>query len=579
MCILGVYERAEQRLIMTGTLVTIVRDGKLVNIDENNLSKHDVVVLQTADIVPADLKLVEANGLEVDEFDITGELLPVLKRVGADVNIYMGSRIIRGTGKGVVVATGGQTEFGKILSQSWEQNRTYKFQFIEKKYLGLVLLLLPAFIIQVRQSTDNAIDVITLHLLLSFFLILLQNNELFKYLSVSSELNSLRSFNIQIRDAIALEWMSRVDILCLDKTGVLTTRQMEVKNIHLAGEISNADDLSTIAESAFHWIKTACALCNDVLFFEKLELANPIDKALISFAIKKGVDARELFLRSKRIYDKPFDSENRYMVCGFELDGKEQFFAKGDPGVILGMCDRYMTATGDRKKMDFEFFGLNLSNMQAINRSGDTAIALAYTTDTFDITSKKYTFLCLLQLKNPLQPGVRETVKSVTEKGIRSILLTGDRAETAGKVAEECGITKDSTMVLTGGTIERMELKEVARQASYCSVFARLIPSQKGVLIRLLQQKGHCVGMVGDGLNDGIALKAADVGISFLKNSSPIARRFSKILINDLTDLLRLFEGAERIKRRVGQLRSLRIFMIVSLLLSSYMWIFMSRYF
>ena len=563
---------------MTGNLVTIVRDGKLVNIDEDNLSKHDMVVLQTADIVPADLKLVEANGLEVDEFDITGELLPVLKRVGVDVIIYMGSRIIRGTGKGVVVATGGQTEFGKILSQSVEQNRTYKFQFIEKKYLGLVLLLLPAFIIQVTQS-NNAIGVITLYLLLSFFLILLQNNELFKYLSVSSELNSLRSFNIQIRDTIALERMSHVDILCLDKTGVLTTRQMEVKNIHLAGGISNADDLSTIAESAFHWIKIACALCNDVLFFEKLELANPIDKALISFAIKEGVDARELFLRSKRIYDKPFDSENRYMICGFELDDKEQFFAKGDPGVILGMCDRYMTATGDRKKMDFEFLGLNLSSMQAINRSGDTAIALAYTTDTFDITSKNYTFLCLLQLKNPLQPGVRETVKSVTEKGIRSILLTGDRAETAGRVAKECSITKASTMVLTGGTIERMELKEVARQASYCSVFARLIPSQKGVLIRLLQQKGHFVGMVGDGLNDGIALKAADVGISFLKNSSPVARRFSKILINDLTDLLRLFEGAERIKWRIGQLRSLRIFMIVSLLLSSYMWIFMSRYF
>ncbi len=563
---------------MTGNLVTIVRDGKLVNIDENNLSKHDMVVLQTADIVPADLKLVEANGLEIDEFEITGEIMPVPKRVEEDVIIYMGSRIIRGTGKGVVVAIREQTEFGKILSQSWEQNQTYKFQFIEKKYLGLVLLLLPAFIIQMTQS-NNIIGVIAFYSLLSVILVLLQNNELFKYLPVSSELKSLRSFNIQIRDTRALERMSHIDILCFDKTGVLTTRQMDVKNIHLAGRTLNTDDVSTIDESTFHWIKIACALCNDVLFFEKLELANPIDKALISFAIKKGVDARELFLRSKRIYHKPFDSENRYMVCGFELDDKEQFFAKGDPEVILGMCNRYMTATGDRKKMDFEFLGLNLSNMQAINRSGDTAIALAYTTDTSDITSKNYTFLCLLQLENSLQPGVRETVKSVTEKGIRSILLTGDRAETAGRVAEECSITKDSTMVLTGRTIERMELKEVARQASYCSAFARLIPSQKGVLIRLLQQKGHCVGMVGDGLNDGIALKAADVGISFLKDSSPIARRFSEILINDLIDLLRLFEGAERIKWRVRQLRSLRIFVIATLLLSSYMWIFMSRYF
>ena len=563
---------------MNGNLVTIVKDGKLINIEEDHLRKNDMVVLQTADIVPAELKLVEANGLEVDEFDITGELLPVLKRVEDDVIIYMGSRIIRGTGKGVVLATREQTEFGRILNQSWEQNQIYKFRFVEKKYLGLVLLLLPAFAIQVTQST-NLIGVIAFYLLLSTILLLLQNNELFKYLLVSNELKDLERFNIQIRDMKILERLSHMNILCFDKTGVLTTRQMDVKNIYLAGRILNTDNVSTLDKNAFHWIKIACALCNDVLFFEKLDLANPIDKALISFAQKNGVNVYELLLRHKRIYDKPFDSENRYMACGFEIDNKEHYFAKGDPGAILRMCNRYMTATGDRKKMDFDFWGLNLSNMQAINRSDDTVIALAYTTDTSDKTPQNYTFLCLLQLENPLEPGARETIKVVTEKGIRSILLTGDRAETAGRIAEECGITKDATMFLTGGTIERMELREVARQSSYCSVFARLIPSQKGILIRLLQQKGHCVGMVGDGLNDGIALKVADVGISFLKKSSPIARRFSKILINDLTDLLRLIEAAERIKWRAGQLKLLGIFMIAVSLLSLYMWIFTSNYF
>jgi Ca2+-transporting ATPase len=180
-------------------------------------------------------------------------------------------------------------------------------------------------------------------------------------------------------------------------------------------------------------------------------------------------------------------------------------------------------------------------------------------------------------LENSLQPGARGIIKGVKEKGIRSILLTGDRAKTAIRVSEECGITQDSQACLTGGMIDGMESSEVARQSTYCSVFARLKPSQKGVLIRLLQQRGHRIAMVGDGPNDGIALKVADIGISYVINSSPIARRLSTILINDLADLLRLIEGANRVKRRAEQLIFIRILIIAVSLLSIYMWIFASR--
>ncbi len=565
---------------MAGNLVSIFRDGGIVNIDEEHLSKDDIIVLQTADVVPADLKLIEANGLEVDEFEITGELLPMLKKVEGEVTLYKGSRIVRGTGKGIVLTTGEQTELGRILSQSWDHHhhQPYKFHFFAKKYLGLVLLLLPPFVIQITTS-KNIFGVIAFYLFLAVILILLQNNELFRYILVSSEGKHLKPFKMQMRDIKTLERISQMDVLCFDKTGVLTTREMAIKHIHLAGNPLNADEMPLMDESAWPWIKLACALCNDVLFFEKLELANPVDKALISFALQKGVDVKPLFLRSKRIYDQPFESEKRFMVCGFELDGKKAYFAKGDPGVILRMCHHYLSSTGERKKMDHAFWDLNLAAMQAINRSGNTVLALAYTTEASNHTPENFTFLCLLQLENPLQPGVREIIKGVTERGIRSLLLTGDRSETAGSVAQECGITKDATMFLTGETIGRMAAREIARQASYCAVFARLIPSQKGRLIRILQQKGHCVGMVGDGLNDGIALKAADIGISFVKNSSPIARKFSNILINDLTDLLQLIEGAERIKRQAGRLRFGRIFMLAISLVSLYIWIFSSDYF
>lgn len=558
---------------MKGNPVTIVKDGKLISTDEDNLCKDDLVVLQAGDIVPADLKLVEARSLEVDEFEITGEILPVIKKVGDDdVMLYMGSRVIRGTGKGIVVAAGEQTEYGKVLKQEREQNKPHKFRIFKISYLGLIGLFLPAFLIYFARS-NNDIWIVACYFLWSIILLLLQNNDLFQYFLVFNELKKLERFNIQIRDVRALEWLHKIDIMCFDKTGVLTTRNMDVKNVYFANRILNKDDvLSEGSEgSIFHLVKIACALCNDVLFYEKIGLANPVDKALMSFAVKNGVDVKELLSHYQRVYDVPFDSENRYMACGFEWDDqKVNYFVKGDPEVVLGMCGHYVTATGALKKVDFEFWRSNRSSTDAISQNGDTAIALAYKTSVSDRALAEYTFLCLVQLKNSLQPGARGIIKGVKEKGIRSILLTGDRAKTAIRVSEECGITQDSQTCLTGGMIDGMESSEVARQSTYCSVFARLKPSQKGVLIRLLQQRGHRIAMVGDGPNDGIALKVADIGISYVINSSPIARRLSTILINDLADLLRLIEGANRVKRRAEQLIFIRILIIAVSLLSIY---------
>lgn len=560
---------------MRGNLVTIVKNGKFIITDEDNLCRDDLVVLQAGDLVPADLKLVEARGLEIDEFEITGEIMPVIKKADdQDVMIYMGSRVVSGTGKGIVVSTGEQTEYGRVLTQGWEQNKPYEFQIFKKKYLGLVGFVLPAFVVHLAHS-NNDIVVIAFYLLLSLILILLQNDDFFKYLLISNELKYFQRFNIQIRDLGILEGMNEIDLICFDKTGVLTSRQMEVKKLYFADKILDTENVFyNLEENTAHLVKIACALCNDVVYFEKMALANPIDKALITFAQKNGINVNEMLLRSKRIYDRPFDSENRYMAVGFVIDDQKYFFAKGDPGVILRMCNGYLTSTGAKKDVDYEFLLFHNSNINAISRKGDTVIALAYASEITDRIPMQYTFLCLLQLENSLQLGVRETIKRISEKGIRSILLTGDLAETAMRIGADSGITKNSKVYLTGRSIDRMALSEVARQSTYCSIFARLLPSHKGILIRLLQQKGHCVAMVGDGPNDGIALKVADIGISFVENSSPIARRLSKILIDDLADLLRLIKGAGRIKRRAKQLKLFRLLIFVLLLLYVYVQVF-----
>jgi Ca2+-transporting ATPase len=237
------------------------------------------------------------------------------------------------------------------------------------------------------------------------------------------------------------------------------------------------------------------------------------------------------------------------------------------------MFDSYATIPGVKKRMDFDLLSSVKTNIDSINKTGDTIIAIAYSSDASDNIPLNYTFLCLLQLEAPLVPGVREILGKLSEKGIRSVMLTGDRAETAGRVGKEIGITNNPDADLTGKHIERMELSEVARQSAYASVFARLLPSHKGIIIRLFQDKGHYVAMVGDGANDAIALRVADIGISFVENSSPFAKRLSKILINDLGDLWKIVQGSNRIKWRTTFLTWFRTLMIITILFGLYMWV------
>ena len=555
---------------MKGNIVTIVKTGKIVNIAEDDLSKGDILLLQAGDLVPADLKLVEASGLEVDEFDLTGEIMPVDKKVdGEDILVYRGSRVTRGNGKGVVIATGEETEYGKILEQRWGQVK-YKFpSLVKRRYFTLLVFLLPPFFISLTRY-DNVALTCTLYLAIAVFVVLMQNNELFKYVLTSNEVKKITNESIQMLDETSLDSINKIDMVCFDKTGVLTTREMEVERVHFADETADMDSFMSNKHIS-NLTGVACALCNDVIFSEKITQADPVDRALISFASKNGIDRNEIAPKYKRIYEKPFDSEDRYMACGFEHKDKKMYFAKGDPDVILRMCRSYITTSGIEKEASLSFLSSITAKTHSINQKGDVAIALAYSSGTSETPPFNYSFLCLLQLTNRVKPGVHEVVRDLKEKGKRTLILTGDRPITAMKIAGETGIDDASGYCLTGNSMARMEFAEIARQSDHISVFARLSPSQKGILVTLLQQRNNSVAMVGDGANDTIALKVADVGISFVENSSPFAKRVSKVLINDLSDLLALIQSARRIKWRIKCLVLFRAVVLTSMLLILYL--------
>jgi len=268
------------------------------------------------------------------------------------------------------------------------------------------------------------------------------------------------------------------------------------------------------------------------------------------------------------MYQEPFNSEERYMACGYDhiCSGKRIYFAKGDPEVLLKKCNSYVTSLGERRSLDFSFLSALRVKMEEMSHGGSVVIALAYSEDAFVKPPSNYTFLCLFRLDNPLKPDAKAVLRELSEKGIRNVVFTGDRTETALRIGVETGIENAAEFYVTGRDIEKMPLSEVAKQCEYVSVFTRLSPSQKGIITRSFQQRGHRVAVIGDGTNDVIALKSADVGISFSERSSPLARRAARVLINDLTDILRVVEAARHVYWQVGFIAACITFIFLMLL-------------
>ncbi len=554
------------------SFVTVIRKGIPQNVNENDLHLGDLVLVQTGDIVPADLKLVEARSLEVDEFDITGELMPVVKTIASeDVFVYMGCRIIRGSAKGVVVALGNDTVFGRILNQATAENPTSRFRQFRLRQLWILLFLIPAFCQSISQSTNRQMTIV-LYFFAGVLLLLFQEDALILSFLLKREQQKNKKKNIFIRNIEIIPHLDEIDIICFDKTGVLTTRQMEITKFFMYSSLTEVDArCSGFDEDTQALIKTASVLCTDVSFFEKTKFANPVDYALISFAQRAGVDFAKISSKFQRIFDMPFDSEKRYMYCGYETeDQKQWYFLKGDPDLVLLQCKDYFDENGGKGRIDFGFQSKIRALSQSISQKGDTAIAMAIAVGDVAPQQNEYTFLCLVEFENTLQENAKDVVERMIEKGIRPLLLTGDKSEAAVKIAHACGITQNGKASLSGNVIDRMTLDEVGRQAEYCSIFSRLLPSQKAAIIRQLQNKGHRVMMVGDGPNDGIALNIADIGISFQTESSPIARRFSSILLNHLNNLPELIQGAYNLKKRMRQLRYFRIVISIVLFITLY---------
>ena len=570
--------RAEKALEKLKSMVVpkarVVREGVVEEISSELVVPGDIIVLGEGDRVPADARLIEASDLSVDESMLTGESHPVSKNphvvldpdtpLGDRVNmVYSGTYVVRGTGKAVVVATGMETEIGRIarLVAETREERTRLHVELDRlaKQLGGVVAAIAAAVLVLSYITGAA-DMVEALLTSIALAVAAVPEGLPATLTVILALGVTRMARRKalVRKLGAVETLGRVTVIATDKTGTLTRNEMMVARIWLPhrgelevtgsgylrdGEIRYGDKAYVFGQDPVldALIKTG-VLCNNASLDYSGEtprpLGDPLEAALLVLAAKSGVDPDEVRKTAERVKEIPFSSERKMMSVVVREDGRLVLYSKGAPEVILErstmmLSEKGIVGLGDEARRRIS------AAVEEMARRGLRVLALAYRplgdTGAMDgeELEKDLVFIGLVGIIDPPRPEVPEAVKKALEAGIDVKMVTGDHALTARAVAEMVGIPVEGRLVVTGRMLEKMSDEELEDIVERVAVFARVSPEHKLRIVKALKKKGHVVAMTGDGVNDAPALKMADVGVAMGLRGTDVAREAADIVLQD----------------------------------------------
>ncbi|MCA1782451.1 MAG: HAD-IC family P-type ATPase [Intrasporangiaceae bacterium] len=545
---------------MLASHATVLRDGRRLQVESGELVPGDVVLLESGDRVPADLRLLRVHNLRVEESALTGESVPVEKAVDTaaeDAGIgdrtciaYSGTLVVYGQARGVVVATGSDTEVGQIGALVSETSSlatplTKRLDQFARQVTGFILLigalafayarfvggmgLLEAFLVVVGLAVaaipEGLPAIITIVLAIGT--------------------RTMASNRAIIRRLPAVETLGSVTVICADKTGTLTRNEMTAVRVMLpegdltcsgVGYVPDggfADEYGAV-EPAEHpglqQLATASLLCNDAVLHHHHDdswsvVGDPTEGALVTLALKAGLDQHEAPAELPRVDEVPFESENRFMATlHHDHHGHAFVFLKGAPERVLDLCGM----AGDEHWQD---------RIDRAAAEGERVLALAWgdvdpDSDRLDLEQlPRFELLGMVGLLDPPRPEAVAAVAQCQAAGITVKMITGDHAVTAAAIGRDLGLHSDAA--LTGEAIEAMDEEELQAAAEDHDVIARASPQHKMRLMAALQARGHYVAMTGDGVNDAPALKAADIGVAMGHRGTDAAREASDLVLTD----------------------------------------------
>lgn len=551
-----------------------MREGKEKFIPAREVVPGDIILLDAGDRIPADARLLETVELKIEEAVLTGESTPVNKTISVVDEktpvterknmVFMGTYVTYGRGKAVAVATGMQTEFGKIaeMVQTVVEEETPLKKKLEKfaKKLGtiIVFVCIIVFILEIfREGThlENIVDMFMTAVALAVSAV---PEGLPAVVTVSLALGAreLAKRNAILRRLASAETLGATTVICSDKTGTLTKGEMTVRKIYLGGKIIevtgvgyedkgefllNGESLNP-ANDDLRLLLRASALCTNAQYDGKNVVGDTTEGALIVAAAKAGMIKEELEKTFPRLHEVPFTSERKLMTTVHKSpEGRLFAYVKGAPEIILERC-RLIVVGGKIEELseDKRREILKINEKMASEALRVLGVAFkdlsSFLTEKFDneALESDLVFIGLVGMIDPPREEAKIAVKKCDEAGIRTVMITGDHKLTAVAIAKELGILRGGEdIILTGYELDTMNEEDFEKIVEKVSVYARVSPEHKLRIIKALKKKGHIVAMTGDGINDAPALKQADIGIAMGITGTDVTREAADIVLAD----------------------------------------------
>ncbi|MGC8993680.1 MAG: cation-translocating P-type ATPase, partial [Candidatus Aenigmatarchaeota archaeon] len=541
--ILGFYQEYKaERIIeslqkLAAPKAKVIRDGKEQEIETSKIVPGDIIVVESGDIIPADAEILEGK-LQIDESILTGESRAVEK--GEKEKIFSGTSIYSGKAIAKVFATGMKTEIGKIAEklQEMEEGKT-PFEEKMENFTKKIVFLTIGIIVLTFVLTFRKFGILEAGLLAVSLAVAAVPEGLPAVTTIALALGTreMAKRNALVRKLKIIESIGSVDIICTDKTGTLTEGKMKVKDFWFLEESEKAREISL----------KVCYYCNnakEILKEGKLTwVGDETEIALKQYAMN--------FIKEegKRLEEIPFSSERMMMSVIHQFSNETLLLTKGAPEVVLKKCNRILIK-GKIEKLEERVKEKILEQNSKFAESGIRVLALAYrpVKDLKDKKEEDLIFLSLVLLLDLPRKDVKEALEECYQAGIRVIMITGDNPKTAKAVAEMVGLK--SKGVITGEELDKMSKEELKKALDNdVNIFARTTPFHKLKILEVLKEKNLKVAMTGDGVNDALAIKKADVGIAMGIKGSEVAKEASDIVLLD--DNFATIKNAVKEGRRV----------------------------
>ena len=538
---------------MSSPTCLVRREGKIEEIKAEELVPGDIVILEEGRTVPADLRLIETYNLKTDESSLTGESLPVEKNanmvftsevgVGDRVNCaYMSTPVVYGRGEGVVVATGMNTETGRIakmLSSDESEATPLQKKLAElSKFLGIltIIIVVTLFGIQMfklfvldKPSINPASEIIEDFMFAISLAVAAIPEGLPAVVTIVLALGVQRMVKVNtiVRKLPSVETLGAVSVVCSDKTGTLTQNKMTVVKAYTNNQFF---DESNLLDDQLRNLAAGLSLCSNASVSDGV-FGDPTEIALVEFANKLNLEKNDLEISAPRLDEYPFDSVRKMMSTKHKLKDEEIVITKGAIDSILKHTTK-ITINGKVRSITEVDKKEIMAASDSMSKEALRVLGLAYKPSK-ELTEDDLIFIGLVGMIDPPRPEAKNAVDIFKQAGITTIMITGDHRTTALAIARQLGIAEEENQAMSGEELDKLSFEELQEVVKTVRVFARVSPQNKCDIVSAIKSNGMIAAMTGDGVNDAPSLKKADIGIAMGITGTDVAKGAADMVLTD----------------------------------------------